>query len=113
MPMRPRAPKIRARRLLPVATLLGALGVGVVALAQPTAPGPGDEVVARIGERTVAVRDVQAAVRRIPPHTLRALGATPDDIRHGVLESLIRDQVLAGGARAEGLDRLPEVRSMR
>jgi peptidyl-prolyl cis-trans isomerase C len=91
-----------------------ALGLAALATVSATtsvrADAPGDAVVARVGERVITVRDVERRLAQLPPFQLRTFGKTPEEMRRRFVEEvLVREQLLAQGAEAAGLDRKPEV----
>ncbi len=102
---------MRAGSLKPAAL---ALGIALAATASATtsvhADAPLDAIVARVGERTITVREVERRIAQVPPFQLRSFGRTPEEIRRRFVEEvLVREQLLSQGALAEGLDARPEV----
>ncbi len=109
----------RARAALGV---VGALLVGSGALRVPAAsgapaPAPApllgaapDAVVARVGERAISARALEARIGSLMPWQLKPLGTSPEGVKRRVLEEgLVRDAVLSMGAEAEGLGQRAEV----
>jgi peptidyl-prolyl cis-trans isomerase C len=61
-------------------------------------------VIARVGEVTITVADVERRLATIPPFQLRTFGGTPAEVRRNFVEKvLVREALLAQGAAAQGL----------
>ncbi|MBK6514996.1 MAG: peptidyl-prolyl cis-trans isomerase [Polyangiaceae bacterium] len=70
-----------------------------------------DKVVARVGESTITVAELEKRMSEAPRSFLAKLGSTPDEIRKNFLEQVVvRDAILAEEARARGLDQQRDVR---
>jgi peptidyl-prolyl cis-trans isomerase C len=68
-------------------------------------------VVARVGPSDITVRAMEQRMKEMPDFQLATFGPSPDQIRRAVLEQvMIKDALLADGARARKLEDAPEVR---
>lgn len=85
----------------------------VLADASPTASasaGDGDVVVAKVGVRTITVREVERRIAQIPPFQLRYFGKTHEEIRRKfVEEGVVKETLYVEGAEADKLRELPDV----
>jgi peptidyl-prolyl cis-trans isomerase C len=102
----------RLRTLAPGRVLSAAILLLAAATpARAEAPGlEADAVVARVGARSITVGELDKRIAGIPPFQLRSLGSTPGEIRRAFLERvMIRDVLLAEGARAESLEARADV----
>lgn len=107
---------------------LGALGVGGehgpfarTAYAQPALPPsasavqgnpslPRDEIVARVGDETVTLGELDRRIRQTPAFALQKYGKTPEEIRRNFLEKVVvREIVLTKAAIDQGFDKRIEV----
>lgn len=98
----------RARRSLrrAAASALGALALACAGVAL----ADGDPTVATVGGTKISASELHRAIASTAPFQLRQLGKTAAEIRRAVLEqTLVRDALLAEGARAEKLDQRSDV----
>ena len=103
--------QFRGQRVWVSLVALIVVAAAAVAVAQPEPPSGAERMVARVADHVVTVGELQRRLALVPPFQLRVLGSTPDEIRRAYLEQLIEQQLLAQGAKAEGLDRRADVRS--
>lgn len=72
---------------------------------------PGEKVVARVGESTITVRELERRLSETPAGVLAKFGSTDAEIRRNFLEQVVvGDALLAEEARARGLDKRRDVR---
>jgi peptidyl-prolyl cis-trans isomerase C len=106
-------PRERTSTVLPrwaMAMSLGILAVvsegrGSLGAPAPAPPVPGglSPVVARVGEVTITVADVERRLATVPPFQLRTFGGTPAEVRRNFVEKvLVREALLAQGAAGQG-----------
>ena len=69
----------------------------------------GDEHVAKVGNRTISVSEVNERARRVPAFQLQSLGSTPAEIRRRLIDQMLDQELFAQGALADGLDQQPDV----
>lgn len=84
--------------------------VAVLALlaSATTARADSQTIVGRVVDRKISVGELEDRMTRIPPFQLRGLGTSPDAVRRFLLDrSLLRDALLAQGARDRKLDVAP------
>ncbi|MDC3953539.1 peptidyl-prolyl cis-trans isomerase [Polyangium jinanense] len=90
--------------------LVAASAASSYVLAQTAAPADGDAVVAKVGVRTITVREVERRLATMPPFQLRYFGKTHDEIRRKfVEETVLKETLYAEGAEAAKMRELPEV----
>ncbi|MDC0748791.1 peptidyl-prolyl cis-trans isomerase [Polyangium mundeleinium] len=90
--------------------LVAATATSSYVLAQAAAPSDGDAIVAKVGVRTITVREVERKLAAIPPFQLRYFGKTHDEIRRKfVEETVLKETLYAEGAEAAKMRDLPEV----
>ncbi|MRG92901.1 peptidyl-prolyl cis-trans isomerase [Polyangium spumosum] len=90
--------------------LVAATATSSYVLADAAAPSDADAVVAKVGVRTITVREVERRLAAIPPFQLRYFGKTHDEIRRKFLEeSVLKETLYAEGAEATKMRELPEV----
>ncbi|MDI1443744.1 peptidyl-prolyl cis-trans isomerase [Polyangium sp. 6x1] len=90
--------------------LVAATAASSYVLAQAPAPSDGDAVVAKVGVRTITVREVERRLAAMPPFQLRYFGKTHDEIRRKfVEETVLKETLYAEGAEAAKMRDLPEV----
>lgn len=93
-------------------------GVGEIALVQPAfaqeAPDATDadgQIVARVGDTTITVGEMNRRLAETPRSHLAGFGSTPEEVKKNFLERvLVRDAILAEEAKARGLDKHRDVR---
>lgn len=97
------------RRLTAVALLLAASGCknGGAGSAGSKSAAEGSPVVARIGERTITVDEVEERLQRMDQFS-RARYASPEQKKR-FLDSLVRFEVMAAEAQSRGYDKDPDV----
>jgi peptidyl-prolyl cis-trans isomerase C len=104
---------MRASTVLP--RLAMAMSLGILAFVSEGrgsygAP-PQSPVVARVGEVTITVADVERRLAIVPPFQLRTFGNTPAEIRRNFVEKvLVREALLSQGAAAQGMASRDDVR---
>lgn len=93
-------------------------GVGVEAGAQPAPPSsaasadgvPREAVVARVGDKTITLGELEARLAQTPPFMLKKYGSTSAEIKHRFLdEVMVRELLLNQGALDAGVDKRPDV----
>lgn len=98
----------------PLALALG-LSLGALVTLAPTRlcdaqPGGGERVVARVGDQTITVRELERRLAQLMPWQVRTYGTTPDEVRKRFLDQvLVRELLLAQGARDDKLAERPDV----
>ena len=85
-----------------------ALGATILGLAA-VASADGGTAVARVQDTAFSVSEVEARLARIAPYQLKQLGNTPDEIKARFVDELVKAELFARGAQAEGLDARPDV----
>jgi peptidyl-prolyl cis-trans isomerase C len=98
------------------ASTLVALGIGLVLSAWQARPVQADPspdettVVARVGERTITVDELNRRIAALPPFQLRAFGSNAQEVRRNFLQKvMIREALLVQGAKAAKLDERSDV----
>jgi peptidyl-prolyl cis-trans isomerase C len=93
-----------------IAALSVVLGSTLLVGTPSRADGPQSPVVARVGKVVITVADLERRIANVPTFQLRSFGKTPEEIRKTFLENvLVREVLLAEGAKAEGLGDRDEV----
>jgi peptidyl-prolyl cis-trans isomerase C len=82
----------------------------LLAPSHSAAQGDGARVVARIGDAAIVVSDVHARMKLVPLFQLRAMGNSEDQIRKTFVQRLLLMELVAIGARAEGLHERYDIR---
>jgi peptidyl-prolyl cis-trans isomerase C len=98
------------------ASTLAALGIGLVLSAWQARPVQADPspdettIVARVGERTITVDELNRRIAALPPFQLRAFGSNAQEVRRNFLQKvMIREALLVQGAKAAKLDERSDV----
>lgn len=74
------------------------------------AAGDADKVVAKVGDKTITLGDLERRMRQMPAFMLKRYGSTSDEIKRRFLdEVLVREIVLTQGAIDQGLDKRADV----
>src|SRR6185503_2482175 len=99
------------------AKTLVAVGVGLFLCAVQARPVEADvsaaeaTVVARVGQRSITVDEVNRRIAALPPFQLRSFGRNADEVRKNFVEKVIvREALLAQGALAAKLDEREDVK---
>jgi peptidyl-prolyl cis-trans isomerase C len=88
------------------------------AYAQPAAPAtsaapPSSDdavVVARVGDKTITLGELNTRIHAAPAFVLRRYGSTPEEIKKNFLDQVIvREVILTEGAIDAGFDKRPEI----
>ena len=73
--------------------------------------GMPNDVVVRVGDRTVTAGELERRIASIPPFQLKTLGRSADEVRKNFVEQgVVRELLLSEGGAAAKLDARPEVR---
>lgn len=86
-----------------------AVAAAAIALSCAAAAYAGEDVVAKVGPRTITVAEVEQKLGTLPLFQLRMMGETPADIRRAFVDRLVALELPVLGARAEGLDARADV----
>ncbi len=102
---------MKIRKLRIVALLAGSLAIGSVALAQDKKDAPADKtpdpatVIITMGDQKITYGDFASFISVLPPETQ---AAARGDGKRQTAEELVKLRMLAGEARAKGLDKSPK-----
>src|SRR5688572_1209990 len=98
------------------ASTLAALGIGLVLSAwqaRPVLADPSPDettIVAKVGERTITIDELNRRIASLPPFQLRAFGRNADEVRRNFLQKvMIREALLVQGAKAAKLEERSDV----
>jgi hypothetical protein len=104
--------KGRRHALHAVAVVLAGAAAAAGAWAEQP-PASGDRIVARFTGREIPAAELERQMARSSPMQLRVLGKSAEQIRRSFLDLVLATEVLAAGARAEGLDRSADIAERR